>query len=113
MGFFRRLFGGGGGGNQAPADRNAMFVYVRPKRCDEIVRVRINLMSELSRTDYDDGYYVRKMVSAIRCPFQAEVELYFDKSRRLKRSDVENGEIVDEAAYLAQQAEAENTESDT
>lgn len=107
MGFFKRWrtpkFGTPGSSPEF-ADKNAYFVYVRPKRCDEVVRVRINLMNDLSLTDDESGYFVRKIASAHRCPFQAEVLLLFDRQKRLVESQVENGEMVTHADYMAWQA---------
>lgn len=96
MNFLKNLFGGG---SQTPVDRNGMYIYVQPKRCEEIVEVRINLMNDLSRKDEGNGYFVRKMVSATRCPFQAEVTIEFDNQRNVISQEAENGEIVDAAAY--------------
>ncbi|MGJ3237265.1 MAG: hypothetical protein ACFE0Q_01020 [Anaerolineae bacterium] len=93
MNFLKKLFGGG-----QPTD-GGYYVYVQPKRCDEIVRVRINLNSDLSPTEDYDGYWIRKVASATRCPFQAEFTLHFDKSRKLVDRTVENGEFVTEEAY--------------
>jgi hypothetical protein len=101
--FLKKLFSGPSGN---PADRDALYVYVQPKRCDEIIKVRVNLMNEPSKTDDGRGYYVRKIVSATRCPFQAELELFFDKHKDLQNQAVTNGEIVsqeDYEAYLAGQ----------
>ena len=50
---------------------------------------------------YGKGW-CRKVASAARCPFQAEIELYFDKNKRFKDSSVENGELVSEAEWAAQ-----------
>ncbi len=94
MNFLKNLFGGG---PKSPSDRGIYF-YVKPKRCEEIVRIRIDTYNDLSISD-DGGYWVRKVASAIRCPFQAEVTLYFDKGRRLTESQVENGELVDKDDY--------------
>lgn len=98
MGFIRRLFGGGGG-----KPRDTVF-YVRPKRCEEIVAVRIDLYNEPSQTD-DGGYFLRKIVRGERCPFPAELHLNFDQNRRLIQVGVENGETVDESDYRAWLAE--------
>ncbi|MFW5690880.1 MAG: hypothetical protein ACOCXZ_00150 [Chloroflexota bacterium] len=103
----KRLFGGGSGGGQYAVDRRGLYIYVRPKRCNEIVEVRINLMNDLSQDEQGEGYFVRKMVTAIRCPFQAEVELYFDKGRNITSSAVTNGELVDEIDYHNWLAEKE------
>lgn len=103
MNFLKKLFGGAGASSQG--DKNGYYVYVRPKMCKEVVRVRINTMNDLSLTDNDDGYWVRKIASATRCPFQAELTLHFTKSRQLVDKEIINGEYVDEAAYQAYLAE--------
>jgi len=92
MNFLKNLFGGGGKSGQS--DRRGFYIYVRPKRCDEIVEVRIDLMNELSLTDDNSGYFVRKIVHATRCPFPAEIYLYFDKTRRAVEIKVSDGEIL-------------------
>lgn len=107
MSLLKRLFGGGSrrstGGYRSADDRYALYLYVRPKRCDEVVQVRVNLMNDLSAADQGDGYFTRKMVSATRCPFQAELSLHFDRNKKLVSSDITNGEIVDEDAFIAAQ----------
>ena len=96
MNFLKKLFGA----NSRPND-GGYYVYVKPKMCKEIVKVRINLMNDLSLTDNDDGYWVRKVASATRCPFQAELTLYFTKNKQITNKEITNGEYVDEAAYQA------------
>jgi len=106
MNFFKRRTPKFGTPGSSPemGDKNAYFVYVRPKRCQEVVRVRINLMNDLSLTDDESGYFVRKLASAQRCPFQAEISLLFDRNRRLVDTQVENGEMVTQADYVAWQS---------
>ena len=96
MNFLKSLFGGGG----RHEDRGIYF-YVQPKMCKEILRVRVDPLNDLSQTDDGKGYWCRKVASAARCPFQAEIELYFDKNKRFKDSSVENGELVSEEAWAA------------
>lgn len=96
MGIFRRLFGGG---PPAPKERFVTY-YVRPKRCDEIVPVRIDRHNDLSETE-GGGYFVRKVARGERCPFPAELHLNLDSSRREQQVGVQDGELVDEAAYQA------------
>lgn len=98
MGFLKRLFGGGGATGGSNAEPYAMYFYVRPKRSEEIVRVRIDLRNDLSLSD-DGGYFVRKVVRAIRAPFPAELLVNFDDRRRMTGVSVENGETVDEEVY--------------
>lgn len=97
MGFLKRLFGGGAAGG-SKSEPYAMYFCVRPKRSEEIVRVRIDLRNDLSLSD-DGGYFVRKVVRAIRAPFPAELLVNFDDRRRVTGVSVENGETVDEAVY--------------
>lgn len=104
MKFLKSLFGGG-------SDDSGLYIYVRPKMCEEIVRVRVDLRNHLSTADEGDGYFTRKMVSATRCPFQAEVELHFDKNRRLTSQSCSDGEIVTKAEYDAWVAEKQGTGS--
>lgn len=98
--FLDNLLGKLFGGSRSSGD-DGYYVYVKPKMCQEVVRVRINMKSDLSPTENYDGYWVRKVASATRCPFQTEITLHFDKSRKLQNRDIENGEFVSEEDYLA------------
>lgn len=102
MNFLKKLFGGSGGG-----DKRSLHIYVRPKRCNQIVEVRIDLYNDLSQDD-EGGYFVRKVAQAARCPFPAELMLHFDSRRILRESQVENGEIVSEEEYTAWVGERES-----
>ena len=102
MNILKNLFGGGG----RDEDRGIYF-YVKPKMCQQILRVRVDPLNDMSQTDDGKGYWCRKVASAARCPFQAELELYFDKNKRFTTSDVTNGELVSEAEWLSQQAGSE------
>ncbi len=100
----RALFGGGG---QPGVDRDgrALWVYVRPQRCDDVLRVRIDMMNDLSQRDDGDGYHVRKLASSAnyRCN-QVELELDFDRRRRLERREAHGGSFVEREDWQAWQA---------
>lgn len=98
MEFLRRLFGGLMRGG-APAERFVPY-YIRPKRCPEVVVVRVDLYNDLSQDD-DGGYFVRKTARGERCPFAAEVHITFNKSRQPIEVSVENGEHVSADDYQA------------
>ncbi len=98
MNFLGRLWNGLVSGG-TPAQRYQPY-YVRPKRCPEVVIVRVDLFNDLSVSD-DGGFFVRKVARGERCPFAAEVSITFDKNRRPVEVTVENGEQVTEADYLA------------
>lgn len=107
MNFLKSLFGAGGQrsskGRGNAEDGRALLLYVRPKRCDEIVQVRIDLWNDLSERD-EGGYFARKLARGRRCPFESELHLTFNARRELVEQGLQNGEWMDEAAYRAWQA---------
>lgn len=102
MDFLRRLFGG-------PTQDEGLYFYVQPKACKEIVQVRLNAFNDLSLNDEGNGYLVRKQVRGRRCPFPAEITLYFDKQRRLTGREIEQGEWATAEDYTAWQAEQQGS----
>lgn len=92
------------GGNQASVDKG-LYLYVQPKRCKEILRIRVNLANDLSKTDDDKGYFVRKVAHAARCPFPVEIRLTFDKNRNIIEREIDNGTFMTFADYDACYAE--------
>lgn len=95
MGLFKWLFGGQSG----PTERFTVY-YVQPKRCDEIIAVRIDRNNDPSETD-EGGYFVRKVARGERCPFAAELHITYDRNKREVSTEVQDGALVDEAAYQA------------
>lgn len=95
MQFLKRLFGFG-----APVSQH-LKVYVKPKMCKTVLVLDIDLINQLSLNDDGDGYWVRKIANAPRCPFEAEIVLHFDKNRKLINREITNGEFVTEADYQA------------
>ena len=102
MNILKSLFGGG-----SRSEDRGIYFYVQPKACQEILRIRVDPMNDLSRQDEGKGYWVRKVASGHRCPFQAEVEIYFDKNKRFTSSEVTNGKLVSEEDWLAWQGEVD------
>ena len=99
MDFLRRLFGGGGSsGAKVAGDPDGLYYYVRPNGCDEVVRVRVNRLNDLSLTD-DGSYWVHKLVRGLKCHQQVELDLYFDSGRRLKNTEVSGGDLVTQDDY--------------
>ena len=95
MDFLKKLFAVGGNSGDTGA-----YYYVRPKHCDEIVQVRVNLLSESSLTD-DGGYFVRKMVRGRRCPFPAELHIHMDRNHKIRKVEVVDGEQATREEYDA------------
>lgn len=75
---------------------------VRCHRCGELISGRANLHNELSVDYGEDGklenYYVRKvLMGEERCFQRIEVELFFDKDRRLTHKEIQGGLFVEES----------------
>ena len=106
MDFFKKLFGGGVGGIGGDV---GIYYYVRPKGCDEIVRVRINRNNDLSIADDGKTLWVHKVVMGQKCFQRAELDLYYNQNRQLTSSEVTGGDLVKEddyEAWLASQQES-------
>ncbi len=99
MNILKNLFGGGSGGNNA--DDGGIYFYVRPRGCEEVVKVRIDPRNDLSQADDGSGYFVRKLARGTTYPCFREIEmmLHFDSNRNLTETEVQRGEMVDEEAY--------------
>lgn len=113
MSFFKRL-GSLFTANQAPGfDNRSYWLWVRCNRCGEALSTRVDLLNDLSR-DYDTGHYtVRKLIvggGENRCFQRIEVELTFDKNKRLIDQSISGGQII-EAPGAEEEEEDEETAS--
>ncbi len=99
MNFLKNLFGGG----SSPKDKG-IYVYVRLNRSGEIVRLRLQPGYDVSLGDGDNPIS-RKQVVGPRTFERAEATLLFDKNYRLVDAEIDGGELADEAAWNAQQAQ--------
>ena len=113
----KSMLGLGGGGSRGAVDRG-LYWYVRCNRCQDVVRVRINMSSEVSEISdepEDDPdvsrpdnpaarYIVTKGVVDSKCFRKMQLTILFDGRRRELESAVEGGEVVDEAAWEAARA---------
>ena len=87
-------------------DSRSLWIYVKCDKCGEILKGRVDLHNDLSNQyeDSDGGssYYCRKVfVGSNRCYRPIEVEMDFDKNRRLLSEEIKGGEIVSEEDFLA------------
>ena len=106
-----------GSGAGAVADRG-LYRYVRCNRCQDVVRVRINMANEVSEVseqpDEDAGsvaptnpaarYTVTKGVVDSKCFRPMRLTIHFDGRRREIESFVDGGAVVDQAAWEAVRA---------
>lgn len=93
MSFLKRLaslFTGGGGG-----DNRAFPIYVFSNQCREPIMAEIDLVNSLSRDEEnDDKYYTRKVLQGSgknRCFTQVEVEIWFDRGKKVSHYEVSGG----------------------
>ncbi|MCX6017585.1 MAG: hypothetical protein NTZ50_03635 [Chloroflexi bacterium] len=89
-------------GRRSDGDSNGISVYVRCAKCGEVVRVRINKGSDISRND-DDVLFVRKMAMDGKCHSRIEMELFFDDAYRITKRSIQGGEFVAHEQWMAQQ----------
>jgi hypothetical protein len=83
----------------------SLWLYVRCSRCEEKIKVRIDLRNDLS-IEYGNGgpvtYFTRKtIVGEQRCYQPIEIELTFDQNRRLVNQDIKGGEFINKDEYDA------------
>jgi hypothetical protein len=84
-------------------DEAAYWIYVRCDRCGEKLSTRVNLYNDLS-VDYDESedhtYICRKtMVGSSGCFQRIEIQLIFDKNRKLIDREITGGTFIEEGEY--------------
>ena len=100
MGFFDSLKSVFSGSGQKASE---YWIYVRCRRCGEVVKTRLDLLSGLSLSD-EGGYVVRKtLVGNQLCFERIEVILTFDGNRQLIDQEIQRGEFITAEAYEAAQ----------
>lgn len=105
MKFFRKLAQMLSGTSAAAAQGDiGMYYYVRVLRSGEVLRIRINPNNDLSLTDDESGYFVRKVAVGTRSFERVELAITYDKNRTVTHVEVQGGALVDQAAYEADQA---------
>ncbi|HHY47766.1 MAG TPA: hypothetical protein GX506_10780 [Firmicutes bacterium] len=114
MGLFSRLFGPASplaksGGHHATSaagsDRNAVWVYVRCKKCGEVVALRLRKSDEIQRdcdgvcTTPGAVFFVRKDVMGTKCFNRMDLLVEFDVNYRVVGHKVIGGELVTREDY--------------
>ncbi len=75
------------------------WVYVRCRRCGEVIKTRIDLRNNLSQMD-GGGYVVNKtLVGNQLCFERVEVTLHFDSNRQLLGREISRGEFITAAEF--------------
>ncbi len=86
-------------------DEGAYWVYVRCNRCEEPLRTRVNLYNDLS-VDYQgrkgQTYHCSKtLVGRQGCFQRIEIELSFNRNRKLIERDISGGTFIEADEYSA------------
>lgn len=86
------------------SDDAAYWVYVRCRRCGEVLRTRLDLRNNLTEQD-EGGFIARKtLVGSGLCFERIEVTLFFDPNRHLVDREIARGEFITAEAYEAAQS---------
>jgi len=107
----------GFGGSNGSVDRG-VYVYVQCNRCQDVVRVRINMSSEVSEIsdepDDDEDlsgmayggskYIVSKGVVDSKCFRPMKLRILFDSRRKQVDQAVDGGAVVDQALWESARA---------
>ena len=86
-------------------DEGAFWVYVRCNRCEEPLRARVNLYNDLS-VDYQgrkgQTYHNHKtLVGRQGCFQRIEIELSFDRNRKMLEREISGGTFIEAEEYSA------------
>ena len=80
------------------------YIYVRCRRCGEVIKTRLNLQRDLSYSD-EGGYVVHKtLVGNQLCFERIEVTLIFNERRQLVDRQISRGEFITAEEFAANQS---------
>jgi len=88
------------------SEDNPYWVYVRCRRCGEVIKTRIDLSNDLSLKE-EGGFIVNKTLigGSQLCFERIEVSLTFDSNRQLIERDIRGGDFISAEEYNAGAAE--------
>ena len=80
------------------------WLYVQCNHCHEKIKTRVNLYNDLSirygEKNEADTYFCRKVIIGNeRCYRPIEVEMTFDRNRKLKDQQITGGQFISEEEY--------------
>ncbi len=95
----KSIFGGG-----SPPQDEGYWIYVRCRRCGEVIKTQLDLRNNLTEND-EGGYSATKTLVGNRLCFERiEVMLTFDVQRRLLEREIARGEFITAEEFEAAQA---------
>ncbi len=84
---------------QAAGDPNALWLYVKCKRCGAPLAVRVDLRNELSADYESGGYILTKEMMDSKCFTLMRAELHFDAQRKITEQKMDKGEFITREEY--------------
>lgn len=98
MAFLKKMFGGG---DKPPKD-NGIYIYVKLKRSNEVVSLRLDPQHELNLDPDKAGYFSKKHIVGPQTYQRAEATFYFNEEKKLVDASIDGGELSTQEAYDAQ-----------
>ena len=77
-----------------PADPNAMWLYVKCKRCGTPLVVRVDLRNELSADYESNGYILHKEMMDSKCFTLMHAEIHFDANHQIIERKIDHGTFL-------------------
>lgn len=104
MGLFGRIKGLFGGADARKPGDSGIYVYVRLDRSGEVVRLRLEPQYELVPDYETGGFRTNKTIVGPRSFERAAAIFVFDENRQMVGADIAGGEVIEKAAWDAQEA---------
>jgi hypothetical protein len=82
-----------------PADPNALWLYVKCKRCSTPLAVRVDLRNELSADYENGGFLLTKEMMDNKCFTLMRAQVRFDARRNIVEQKLEQGDFLTQAEY--------------
>jgi hypothetical protein len=82
-----------------PADPNALWLYVKCKRCSTLLAVRVDLRNELSADYENGGFLLTKEMMDNKCFTLMRAQVRFDARRNIVEQKLDQGDFLTQAEY--------------
>ena len=81
-------------GAATPTDPNAIWFYVKCKRCGTPLAVRVDWRNELSADFENGGYLLSKEMMDNKCFTLMRAQIEFDAKRNIVKQTLDQGEFI-------------------
>ncbi|MBI5032808.1 MAG: hypothetical protein HZB51_19965 [Chloroflexi bacterium] len=84
----------------ASSDPNVLWLYVKCKRCESPVAVRVDLRNDPSLDDESDGYILRKEIMDDKCFTLMHAQVKLNARHAVTEKTIDKGEFITEQEFL-------------